>query len=134
MCVLGRIKLVLAVGAIMLVTGPVPVLAQQPAQQAQPEPQCQTIGGTTYCKDGTQFDQTQAGQPSATAAADGKPTRTNIGPTGPTQYQVDNTRIFGVDSRVRRLGETNWFLGQQDAPSASSGRNCFQTTTTSYCD
>ena len=135
-----RRNLGLAVGAtaVLLVLTATGARAQQavppPPAATEPAPQCQTIGSTTYCKDGTQFDPNVAAQPNAAAAADGKPARTSIGPTGPTQYQVDNTRIFGVDSRVRRLGETYWNLGQQDAPSASSGRNCFQTTTTSYCD
>lgn len=124
--------------AALFLSGPVvlgPASAQTPPPpQAVTEPQCQTIGRTTYCKDGTRFDQSQAGQPDAAAAADGIPVRTNIGPTGPTQYQVDNTRIFGIDDRIRRLGETHQKTGQQDWPATYSGRNCFQFNTSFFCD
>ena len=133
--VLAAALLLLAAGHVVPLAAP--ALAQQvktQTQQVQPEPQCQTIGGTTYCKDGTQFDQTQAGQPNAAAAADGKPAVQSLGRTGPTQYQVDNTRIFGVDDRIRRLGETHVKTGQQDAPRDYSGRNCFQFNTSYFCD
>lgn len=132
---MARTSLALA-AAVVLTLAAAPAGAQQaqPGQQAQPEPQCQTIGGTTYCKDGTQYDPAQAAQPSAAQAADGKPAVTNIGRSGPTQYQVDNTRIFGVDDRIRRLGDTQSRLGQQDAPSTYSGRNCFHFNTSYFCD
>jgi hypothetical protein len=109
--------------------------AQTPPPQGQPQVTCQTIGGTTYCQDGTRFDQTQASSPSAAAAADGRPARQSIGGSGPTQYQRDDLRIFGVDDRLRRLGEKNQNpTGQQGGPSTYSGRNCGAFTTSVICD
>ncbi|MCC7047997.1 MAG: hypothetical protein IT562_14900 [Alphaproteobacteria bacterium] len=116
-----------------------PIAAQTPpppAARNQPPVSCQTIGSTTYCKDGTQFEQTQASSPSSAAAADGKPAVQNIGRSGPVQYQRDDLRVFSVDDRLRRLGEKQQQAptGQQEAPSTYSGRNCGKFTTSVICD
>ncbi len=106
--------------------------------QAQ-EVRCTTIGAITKCSDGTTFEQAQPGSPNAAAAAEGKPvddqkpTVTNIGRSGPTRYENQDLRIFGVDDRIRRLGETNSKTGQQDAP-VYSGRNCGRFNTSIICD
>jgi len=114
-----------------------PAGAQTPAPpQNQPQVTCQTIGATTYCQDGTKFDQNQASSPAAANAADGRPATQSIGRSGPTQYQQDNLRVFGVDDRFRRLGEKQQQAptGQQEAPSTYSGRNCGKFTTSVICD
>ena len=106
--------------------------------QAQ-EVRCTTIGAITKCSDGTTFEQLQPGSPNAEAAAAGKPVDdrkpaiTNIGRSGPTQYEREDLKIFGVDDRIRRLGETNFKTGQQDAP-VYSGRNCGRFNTSIICD
>jgi len=105
-----------------------------PAAQA-PAPACQTIGSTTYCRDGNQFEANQASSPAAANAAEGRPAVQSIGRSGPTEYQRDDLRIFGVDDRLRRLGEKNQSpTGQQGGPSTYSGRNCGKFNTSVICD
>ncbi|MCC6471322.1 MAG: hypothetical protein IT563_23610 [Alphaproteobacteria bacterium] len=123
--------------ALALVAWIGPIAAQTPPPaQNQPAVSCQTIGATTYCKDGTRFEQTQASSPSSAAAADGKPAVQNIGRSGPVQYQHDDLRVFGVDDRFRRLGEKQQQAptGQQEAPGTYSGRNCGKFNTSVICD
>jgi hypothetical protein len=109
--------------------------AQTPPPPQNQPPACQTIGSTTYCSDGTRYEQTQAASPAAANAADGRPAVQNIGRSGPTEYQRDDLRIFGVEDRLRRLGEKNQNpTGQQSGPSTYSGRNCGKFTTSVICD
>jgi hypothetical protein len=124
-----------ALAGFVLVAASTGMAVAQTPPPGQPQVTCQTIGGTTYCQDGTRFDQTQAASPAAAAAADGRPARQSIGGTGPTQYQRDDLRIYGVDDRLRRLGEKNQNpTGQQGGPSTYSGRNCGKFTTSVICD
>lgn len=111
-----------------------PAAAQGTAPQALPLVECTTTGSTTYCKDGTQFDANTASTPGGAAAADGKPARQALGKSGPIEYQRDNLRIFGVDDRIRRLGETNYKTGQQNTIDTYSGRNCARFSTSVVCD
>jgi len=108
--------------------------AQSSQPQALPTVECTTQGSTTYCKDGTQFEANTASTPGAAAAADGKPARQALGKSGPIEYQRDNLRIFGVDDRIRRLGETNYKTGQQNTIDTYSGRNCARFQTSVVCD
>lgn len=106
-----------------------------PSAQALPPVECTTQGATTYCKDGTQFQQNQAVTPGSEAAAEGKPLAQRVGKSGPTEYQRDNLRIFGVDDRIRRLGESNYNTGQQGTQGVNnSGRNCARFSTSVVCD
>lgn len=102
--------------------------------QAQPQIECTTTGSTTYCTDGTRFEQATASTPGGAAAADGRPARQALGKSGPVEYQRDDLRIFGVDDRIRRLGETNYKTGQQGTLSTYSGRNCARFNTSIVCD
>lgn len=111
-----------------------PAVAQGTPPQALPMVECTTTGSTTYCKDGTQFEANTASTPGGAAAADGKPTRQALGKSGPIEYQRDNLRIFGVDDRIRRLGETNYKTGQQNTIDTYSGRNCARFQTSVVCD
>ncbi len=111
-----------------------PAASQGTAPQALPLVECTTTGSTTYCKDGTQFDANTASTPGGAAAADGKPARQALGKSGPIEYQRDNLRIFGVDDRIRRLGETNYKTGQQNTIDTYSGRNCARFSTSVVCD
>jgi len=63
-----------------------------------------------------------------------KPTVQSIGRSGPTQYERNDLKIYGVDDRIRRLGETNYKAGQEDTPLPNSGRNCGRFNTTIVCD
>lgn len=109
-------------------------VAQASQTQALPTVECTTQGSTTYCKDGTEFEANTAQTPAAEAAADGKPARQALGKSGPIEYQRDNLRIFGVDDRIRRLGESNYKTGQQNTPDTFSGRNCARFSTSIFCD
>jgi hypothetical protein len=109
-------------------------VAQAVPSQALPTVECTTTGSTTYCKDGTQFEANTASTPGGAAAADGKPARQALGKSGPIEYQRDNLRIFGVDDRIRRLGETNYKTGQQNTIDTYSGRNCARFQTSVVCD
>lgn len=109
-------------------------IAQSSQPQALPTVECTTTGSTTYCKDGTQFEANTATTPGGAAAADGKPARQALGKSGPVEYQRDNLRIFGVDDRIRRLGETNYKTGQQNTLDTYSGRNCARFQTSVICD
>lgn len=112
-----------------------PHLAQaQPQNQAAPQIQCTTTGSTTYCTDGTRYEANTASTPGGAAAADGKPARQVTGKSAPIEYQRDDLRIFGVDNRIRRLGETNYDTGQQGTLSTYSGRNCARFNTSIVCD
>jgi len=63
-----------------------------------------------------------------------KPTVQSIGRSGPTQYERDDLKIYGVDDRIRRLGETQFKSGQESTPTPNSGRNCGRFSTSVVCD
>ena len=131
---IGRGAAALAILAISAGLSTGTALAQGAATQAAPTVNCTTTGSTTYCQDGTRFEANQAATPGGAAAADGKPTRQSIGKSGPVEYQRDDLRLFGVDDRIRRLGETNYQTGQQGTIGVYSGRNCARFNTSVICD
>jgi len=113
-------------GAV-LVAGLVAPAAPAVAQDVK----CTTVGGETKCTDDTPtrpyLGTTPAVQP------DVKPAVTNLGRSGPTQYERQNLRIFGADNQIRLLGNAEQKAGQQGAP-LNSGRNCATFNTSVICD
>jgi hypothetical protein len=99
--------------------------AAAPAQDVK----CATASGETKCSDQTPVERVQ-GTPTTGAAA---LPATNIGRSGPTQYERENLRIFGADNQIRLLGNSEQKAGQQGAP-LNSGRNCGTFNTSVFCD
>jgi hypothetical protein len=101
------------------------------APAAAQDVKCSTVGGVTSCTDETPtrpyLGTTPAVQP------DVKPPVTNLGRSGPTQYERQNLRVFGADNQIRLLGNAEQKAGQQGAP-LNSGRNCATFNTSVICD
>lgn len=89
---------------------------------------CTTVGAETKCTEAP-----PQAAPTPSVPADAKPPITNLGRSGPTQYERENLRIFGGDNQIRLLGNSEQKAGQQNAPH-NSGRNCGTFNTSVYCD
>jgi hypothetical protein len=89
---------------------------------------CATVGAETKCTEAP-----PQAAPTPNVPADAKPPITNLGRSGPTQYERENLRIFGGDNQIRLLGNSEQKAGQQNAPQ-NSGRNCGTFNTSVYCD
>lgn len=99
------------------------------AQGLAQDMKCTTLGAETKC---SEAPPPQAA-PTPNVPTDAKPPVTNLGRSGPTQYDRENLRIFGADNQIRLLGNAEQKAGQQGAP-LNSGRNCGTFNTTVFCD
>lgn len=106
--------------AIGLCAFAVPGLAQ--------DMKCTTLGTETKCTEAP-----PQAAPTPNVPTDAKPPVTNLGRSGPTQYERENLRIFGGDNQIRLLGNAESKAGQQGAP-VNSGRNCGTFSTSVICD
>lgn len=98
--------------------------AAAPAQDMK----CTTVGAETKCTEAP-----PQAAPTPNVPTDAKPPVTNLGRSGPTQYERENLRIFGADNQIRLLGNAEQKAGQQGAP-LNSGRNCGTFNTSVICD
>jgi hypothetical protein len=111
----------------LLAAGPVVLAGPLAAQDVK----CTTLGGETRCTDDTPVVPHVGTAP--VVQPDARPPVTNLGRSGPTQYERQNLRIFGADNQIRLLGNAEQKAGQQGAP-LNSGRNCATFNTSVICD